>query len=392
MKTAQRVKENKEDMHFCCFIAISASDAARSGHKNDRARVWLLFAPSSHLPRLRGRPDTGDGAEHEQFSETLNTILTFVRSQVKGGFWRCIFRSMEAADFITECNTGLKHALDVFGVHLAGSPITIYPNLGLQVQSGIIAAVTMAEVQKDASKRYEELIAILDKTKCPKRSSDSSSSGGSHSSSRKKKRHPSTQLTRSSTLSLIPASPNIFHGRDEELKHVANTMLHAPAGAAAHIVVVGPDGVVKTHSRSPRDDPQIRERFAQNRFFVDCTAAGDRKQLISLMAAQLGLEEPARQKTMFNHFTATATAEAPALVVLDAIGRAWKPFEYRNDVEDFLSLLADLQHVTVIVTLRSPGLVHISWDAVHDLQLYGRDTRQMINTRSIEVAGHTPWF
>ncbi|KAJ7214149.1 hypothetical protein C8J57DRAFT_288286 [Mycena rebaudengoi] len=277
METAQRVKENKEGMHFCCFIAISASDAARSGHKNDRARVWLLFAPSSHLPRLRGRPDTGDGAEHEQFSETLNTILTFVRSQVKGGFWRCIFRSMEAADFITECNTGLKHALDVF-----------------RVQSGIIAAVTMAEVQKDASKRYEELIAILDKTKCPKRSSDSSSSGGSHSSSRKKKRHPSTQLTRSSTLSLIPASPNIFHGRDEELEHVANTMLHAPAGAAARIVVVGPDGVVKTHSRSPRDDPQIRERFAQNRFFVDCTAAGDRKQLISLMAAQLGLEEPAR--------------------------------------------------------------------------------------------------
>jgi hypothetical protein len=55
---------------------------------------------------------------------------------------------MEAADFITDsCNTGLKHALDVFGVHLAGSPITIYPNPGLQVQSGIIAAVTMAEVQ-----------------------------------------------------------------------------------------------------------------------------------------------------------------------------------------------------------------------------------------------------
>ncbi|KAJ7237691.1 hypothetical protein C8J57DRAFT_125973 [Mycena rebaudengoi] len=147
------VAQHKEGMHFCCFIAISASDAARSGHKNDRARVWLLFAPSSHLPRLRGRPDTGDGAEHEQFSETLNTILMFVRSQVKGGFWRCIFRSMEAADFITDsCNTGLKHALDVFGVHLAGSPIKIYPNPGLQVQSGIIAAVTMAEVQKDASK------------------------------------------------------------------------------------------------------------------------------------------------------------------------------------------------------------------------------------------------
>ncbi|KAJ7202243.1 hypothetical protein C8J57DRAFT_1623130 [Mycena rebaudengoi] len=286
----------------------------------------------------------------EQFSQTLEKILMFVRNQVKGGFWRRAFRSMEDADLITECNTGLKHALDVFGV-----------------QSGIIAAVTMAEIQKDTSQRHEELIALFkEKKNRPKRSStsDSSSSGGSQSSSsRKKRRRFSTQLSHSSTLSQIPASPKIFHGRDEELKHVVNTMLNAPPGAAARIVIVGPDGVGKTAlTLAAAHDPQIRERFGQNRFFVDCTAAGDEKQLISLMAAQLGLEESARRKAIFNHLAATATAEAPTLVVLDAIGRAWKPFEHRNDVEDFLSLLADLGHVTIIVTLRGGERPrHVKW-------------------------------
>ncbi|KAJ7866059.1 hypothetical protein B0H14DRAFT_2573606 [Mycena olivaceomarginata] len=67
-----------------------------------------------------------------QFSETLEKILVFVRSQVKGGLFRRMFRSMEDSDLIMECNTGLKHALDVFGV-----------------QSGIIAAMTMAEMQSE---------------------------------------------------------------------------------------------------------------------------------------------------------------------------------------------------------------------------------------------------
>ncbi|KAJ7455512.1 hypothetical protein FB451DRAFT_1278010 [Mycena latifolia] len=91
-----------------------------------------------------------------QFSETLEKILTFVRSQVKGGFWRRVFRSIEDAELINECNAGLKHTLDVLGV-----------------PSGIIAAMTMAELQvgsavvdayppqKDASQRHEELIRTL---------------------------------------------------------------------------------------------------------------------------------------------------------------------------------------------------------------------------------------
>ncbi|KAJ7156418.1 hypothetical protein C8R46DRAFT_1115940 [Mycena filopes] len=73
-----------------------------------------------------------------QFSETLEKILTFVRGQVKGGFWRRVFRFVEDADLTTECNAGLKQALDAFGV-----------------QSSIIAAMTMGEMQQEQKQYYD---------------------------------------------------------------------------------------------------------------------------------------------------------------------------------------------------------------------------------------------
>ncbi|KAJ7263467.1 hypothetical protein C8J57DRAFT_437209 [Mycena rebaudengoi] len=256
----------------------------------------------------------------EQFSETLEKILTFVRSQVKGGFWRRVFRSMEVADLITDCNTGLKYALDHFGF-----------------QSGIIAPVTMSEIQRDASKRHDELVAILhEKKNRPKRSSP---------------KRPPPQLNTRSAISGIPAPPEIFHGREEEVSRVVNTILHSKS---ARIAIVGPDGVGKTAIvLVASHDPEVCKLFGQNRFFVDCTPAADGKQLISLIANQLGiaLESGPGRKPIIKHLTAISTAETPVLIILDAIGEAWTPYENRNDVEDFLSLLADLEHVTLIVTL-----------------------------------------
>ncbi|KAJ7105826.1 hypothetical protein C8R44DRAFT_745484 [Mycena epipterygia] len=289
-----------------------------------------------------------------QFSETLEKILSFVRSQIKGGFWRRMFRSMEDADLITECNAGLKHALDVFGV-----------------QSGIIAAMTMAEMQKDATQRHEELITILkEKRSRPKRSS--TSSDGSSSSSRKK-RSSKTDVTRS--LSMLPASPKIFYGREEEVKHLVNTIMRAdPITGAARIAICGAEGVGKTAvALAAAHSPEVSQLFGQQRYFVECDGATDAKQLVCAIALALGLESTGkkpviRQLTALGGGGETKTVEGeekkegegeekekekkPVLLVLDALDRAWKPHENRSAVEDFLSLLADLQHVTLIVTVR----------------------------------------
>ncbi|KAJ7200066.1 P-loop containing nucleoside triphosphate hydrolase protein, partial [Mycena rebaudengoi] len=146
----------------------------------------------------------------------------------------------------------------------------------------------------------------------------------------------------------IPAPPKLFYGREEEVSFVVNTIVHS---SLARIAIVGPDGVGKTAiALVASHDPQVCKLFGQNRFFVDCTPAADGKQLISLIANQLGIRP--RRTMIIKHLVAISTAETPVLIVLDAIDKAWTPYEYRSDVEDFLSLLADLEHVALIVTLR----------------------------------------
>ncbi|KAJ6535331.1 hypothetical protein DFH09DRAFT_115593 [Mycena vulgaris] len=318
METVQRVKDNKD---ACVQMTERAYELVC-------AIINICRDSEAELAPAMIRSIT-------QFSETLEKILTFVRGQVKGGFWRRVFRSMEDADLITECNAGLKHALDVFGV-----------------QSGIIAAMTMAEMQKDATQRHEELIAILkEKRSKPKRSSTGDSSSSRPGSPRKKR--PSsvkTELRRSLTaVSMLPASPKIFYGRDEEVKHITNTIIHSKP---ARITICGSEGVGKTAvALAASHHPDMSQMFGPHRYFVECDGAGDAKQLVAAIALHLALESTGK-KAVIRHLSALATEETPVLVVLDALDRPWKPHENRSDVEDFLSLLADLQHVTLMVTVR----------------------------------------
>ncbi|KAJ7807908.1 hypothetical protein B0H14DRAFT_2525517 [Mycena olivaceomarginata] len=266
-----------------------------------------------------------------QFSETLEKILVFVRNQAKGGLFRRMFRSMVDADFIKECNAGLKHALDVFGV-----------------QSGIIAAMTMAEMQKDAKLRHEKLIAILNEKRS--RPMRSSTDGSGSSSRRKRPSSTKTDLTGSlSSVSMLPASPKIFYGRDNEIQHLTKSItLSKPA----RIAICGAEGLGKTTlALAASHSPEISQMFGVHRYFVECEGARDGRQLIAAIAAHLNLEKSSR-KHIIRHLSAISTETTPVLLVLDALDCAWKPYENRNDVEDTLSLLSDLMHLTLMVTFR----------------------------------------
>ncbi|KAJ7156415.1 hypothetical protein C8R46DRAFT_431335 [Mycena filopes] len=270
-----------------------------------------------------------------QFSETLEKILTFVRNQVKGGFWRRVFRSMEDADLIVECNAGLKHALDVFGV-----------------QSSIIAAMTMGAMQKEQKQYYDELIAILkEKRSRPKRSS---SGGSSDRSSPRKKRPTSAKIDERSPIAMLPASPKIFYGRDEEVAHIINTITRSTSASAPRISVCGAEGIGKTAvALAALHSAELTAHFTDQRYFVNCDGASDSKQLVAVLASHFGLQSGGGgKKRVVRHLTALATEASPVLLVLDALERAWKPHENRNDVEDLLSLLADSQYLTLIVTVR----------------------------------------
>jgi Cdc6-like AAA superfamily ATPase len=148
---------------------------------------------------------------------------------------------------------------------------------------------------------------------------------------------------------MLPASPKIFYGRDEEIQHLTKTMtLSAPA----RIVVCGAEGLGKTAvAVAASHSPEISQMFGQHRYFVECEGATDAKQLVAAIAQHLNLEGTSR-KHVIRHLAGLAKEGEPAppvLLVLDALDRAWKPHENRTDVEDFLSLLADLQHLTLMV-------------------------------------------
>lgn len=250
METVKRVKDNKE---ACVRMTERAYELVC-------AIINICRDSEAELAPAMVRSIT-------QFSETLEKILSFVRSQVKGGFWRRVFRSMEDADLVTECNAGLKHALDVFGV-----------------QSGIIAAMTMAEMQKDATRRHEELITILkEKRARPTRSSTANPDG-----SRSRRQRPSgldTDLSRSLTLvPMLPASPKIFYGRDAEVAHIVR-LLTGPDAPAARVTVCGPDGAGKSAvALAATHHPDVAARFGAQRYFVDCAGAADARALVGAIA------------------------------------------------------------------------------------------------------------
>ncbi|KAJ7731763.1 hypothetical protein B0H16DRAFT_1893242 [Mycena metata] len=317
METVQRVNDNKDACmkmtQRACEIICSIINICRDSEAELAPAIILSI---NALPSF--------------LSTTLEKILTFLRSQVKGGFWRKIFRSMQDADLITECNAGLKHAFDVFGV-----------------QSGIMAAITVAEMEKEAKQRHEELIAILkEKRSRPKSSSTSSSDG----SSPRKKRPSSLKTDVRTGISMLPASPKIFHLRDEEIKHVINTVTRS--SPAARITICGAEGIGKTAvALAASHSAELAEMFKDHRYFIECGGARDVQQLLAAIALQLGLEGTGR-KHVIRHLSTLATEQTPVLLVLDALDRAWKLHGNRNDVEDFLSLLADVQDLTLIVTVR----------------------------------------
>ncbi|KAJ7933459.1 hypothetical protein B0H13DRAFT_2306871 [Mycena leptocephala] len=298
METVQRVRDNKDT---CMKMAERAYELVCAiiniCHDKEAALAPAMVRSITQFSEYDSREDFGLRAESGE-----------------GGLLRKMFRSMEDQTLITECNQGLKHALDVFGV-----------------QSGIIAAMTMAEMQKDVKQRHEELIAILKERRSkPKRTSTSSSDGsGSSLSRRKRPSSVKTDLSRSA-VSMLPASPKIFYGRKEELTHVVNMITQSKP---ARIAICGADGLGKTAlALATSHSSEVSQMFGIHRYFVECEDAKDSKQLIAALAAHLGT--------------------TPVLVVLDALDRAWKPHENRSDVEDFLSLLADLPYLTLIGTVR----------------------------------------
>ncbi|KAJ7119136.1 hypothetical protein C8R44DRAFT_923114 [Mycena epipterygia] len=243
-------------------------------------------------------------AEHVHLFITLQKIRGCLRSQQELGKIRRLFKQSEIKDQLRNCDAGLQTALDT-----------------LNVQSGIILAKAVVDMEANAEKRHHELLSLL--------GNQSEDSASEYS---------------------IPLSGSFgnYSSREKELQEVVSTLLLE----SARVVILGAGGMGKTAlATTALHHPSIISKYSQNRHFISCESATTAIQLINAVGTHLELQ--VKQSTqlaslIIGHFKKCDAA----LLCLDNLETTWERPEAKNAVEEFLSLLSDVPCLALLITMR----------------------------------------
>jgi predicted ATPase len=142
---------------------------------------------------------------------------------------------------------------------------------------------------------------------------------------------------------MLPSAPQIFHGRESELSDILNLF----SNQTPRISILGAGGMGKTSlARAVLHNAEIAARYEEHRIFVVCDAATTKVKLAAPIGGHLGLRT-AEDLTypVLNHLSNSP----PTLLILDNFETVWEPAQSRKEIEEFLSLLTELNHLALIV-------------------------------------------
>ncbi|KAJ7333994.1 hypothetical protein DFH08DRAFT_1083482 [Mycena albidolilacea] len=230
-----------------------------------------------------------------KFTETLHKIHTYVEAQQGGSQIKHFFRQSEMTTLLGECRAGLKEALNDF-----------------QIQTGF-TVLANATASERSSLMY------------PRRNESQESSG---------------------SFSMLPSQPKIFHGRESELQSILE-LLHQNS---ARIAILGAGGMGKTSlAKAALYHPDVIRKY-DLRFFVACDSAGNSVESAALICDYVG-PEPAKdlRKPVVQLFA----TKRSCILGLDNLETPWETRDSRGGVEEFLSLLTDLPHLHLLITMRA---------------------------------------
>ncbi|KAJ7819027.1 P-loop containing nucleoside triphosphate hydrolase protein, partial [Mycena leptocephala] len=146
-------------------------------------------------------------------------------------------------------------------------------------------------------------------------------------------------------ISMLPAKPKIFHGRDSELQGIVTNLLEK----WGQIAILGAGGMGKTTlAKAALHHPDICVKYAQ-RLFVSCDSATTSIELAAVIGSHIGLK-PGKDltKPVVRYFFNNPNC----LLILDNLDTPWEPMNSRNQVEELLVALTDIAHLALIVTMR----------------------------------------
>ncbi|KAJ7626169.1 P-loop containing nucleoside triphosphate hydrolase protein [Roridomyces roridus] len=295
----QNVKRNQDQ---CVLLA-------------EQVQVVLSAIARLHMVSERGAGvGTLDLGHIGEFTETLHKIYVFTEAQHDVGIIKRIFRFNENQALLSDCKAGMQKAFVSF-----------------KLQSNMLYDI--AEMQSNIQKLHEELTEIL-----------SGFSDGAPSDYLSINQAHSTEQS-SVSFSLLPPEPKIFHGRQSEVQHI----LALFSQATPRVIILGPGGIGKTSlARAVLHHPTIAGQYTR-RVFIPCDSAPSFMELTALFAFNLGLDPAANLARPIVQFFKNSP---PTLLVLDNFETSWEPDESREEVEKLLSLLADVPHLGLLVTMR----------------------------------------
>ncbi|KAJ7462425.1 hypothetical protein FB451DRAFT_1495573 [Mycena latifolia] len=144
---------------------------------------------------------------------------------------------------------------------------------------------------------------------------------------------------------VLPPAPQIFHGRDAELKEVINLLKQD----SPRIAVLGPGGIGETSlAQAALHHLEVIPKYME-RHFVPCNSSLTCADLVSNISSHLGFKnDRTSPREILQHFKCSEAS----LLVLDNLETTWESLIFRPEVENFLSLLADIPQLALVITMR----------------------------------------
>jgi len=161
----------------------------------------------------------------------------------------------------------------------------------------------------------------------------------------------------------MPSKPAIFYGRDELVEKTSKLL---SSEAALHMCFLGPGGMGKTSlALAIIESPLVKAKFQEeHRVWVPCVEATSASLFLQVLYTSLQVQRKT-DSVMSNILYELKSSKEPYLLLLDNFETPWNTTgsDGQKRVEDTLHKLNQLNHVSVLITMRGSlaPTVDVEW-------------------------------